>query len=296
MDIEVLRNFLKLSETLNFTKTSDKVFIAQPALSRQIKKLEDELSIVLFKRNKRNVELTPAGAYFRNEVQKIINQLDYCIKQSAQIEKGEMGEIRIAYTHSVMQSFLPDLVKKLNHALPGIKIILIEMSNTRQVEAIRNREIDISLSTNPTIKGNLKSKVLKEENFAVVLPKNHPINHSNFVSVAQFEAESFILAPKADGELYVGIIESICIDAGYLPNVIHESSHASTVIRLVEAGIGITIEPLSGLIRYHNNNIKYIELKNIKQKAIIVMLWNADLESTHAGIFSLINDFDFYNT
>src|SRR5215471_15702309 len=102
MDIQTLRNFIKLSQTLHFTKTSEQVFMAQPALSRQIKQLEQSIGAKLFERDKRNVSLTKAGVYFKQAAQQTIDHLDYAIKRAKQIHLGEAGEIKIGYTHSIV--------------------------------------------------------------------------------------------------------------------------------------------------------------------------------------------------
>src|ERR1700755_3509782 len=121
MDIHTLKTFIKLAETLHFTKTSEQMLVAQPALSRQIKQLEQTIGAELFKRNKRNVALTKAGAYFKQAAQQTIDQLDYAISRTRQIHNGEAGEIRIGYTHSVMQNILPTIIKAIRTEFPGIK-------------------------------------------------------------------------------------------------------------------------------------------------------------------------------
>src|SRR5690606_5785647 len=220
MNIEVLKNFLKLSRVLNFTEASRQAFIAQPALSKQIKQLENELSFSLFERNRRNVKLTPAGEYFRTEVEKLLVQLDHSIEHARMLDKGEAGLVRVGYTHSAMQSFLPALIKDLNVQFPLVRVVLKEMTNTRQVEELLAGEIDIGISPNPSIGPGIKSKVLVKENFVLVLPKDHPVDRSNFKGLSDFGNEPFILPTITEGEMYVGLVHSICVDAGFMPKVV----------------------------------------------------------------------------
>ncbi len=291
MEIQTLRNFLILSETLNFTKASEKSFIVQSALSKQIKQLEEEMAVTLFKRDKRNVQLTPAGRYFRQELMKTINQFDYALGRAQQLHKGEAGEIRIGYTHSAMQSFLPKLIYTLKQRYPDLKTILLEMTNTRQDSALKNREIDLSISPNPIISPEFESKILIEGNFAVVLPVNHPLDQSNFESVSQLSQEAFVLPPKTEGTLYVGVIESIFTDAGFSPKIIHETPYANTGIRLVQGRVGITIEPAYGLYGY--SDIKIIELDNIDQKAKLTLLWLPEFELEFPEVLNLLKNYKF---
>ena len=121
MDTQTLKNFIKLADTLHFTKTSEELFIAQPALSRQIKQLEQAIGADLFKRNKRNVVLTKAGVYFKHAAQETIDHLDYAINRTKQIHHGGAGEIKIGYTHSIVQTILPRIVKEIRTEFPGYK-------------------------------------------------------------------------------------------------------------------------------------------------------------------------------
>lgn len=289
MNIEVLKNFLKLARVLNFTKASQEAFIAQPALSKQIKQLESELSVSLFERNRRNVVLTPAGEYFKTEVEQLIAQLNHSIEQARLLDKGEAGLVRVGYTHSAMQSFLPALIKDLNAQFPLIRVVLKEMTNTRQVQELMSREIDISISPNPSIGTGMRSKVLVKENFALVLPKDHPVDRSNFKGLSAFRNEPFILPSITEGEMYVGLVHSICVDAGFMPKVVHETAFANSGIRLVEAGMGITIEPISSMHGY--DNIKFIELDQVRQKVEMTMLWQADFEKSFPKIIQTLTDF-----
>lgn len=286
MDIQTLRNFLHLSETLSFTKASEKAFIGQSTLSKQIKQLERQLGTILFLRDKRNVELTLAGTYFKEELGKVLAQLDYVLERTHQLHLGHAGEIRIGHTHSAMQCLVPAMLLALKQRFPNLKASLIEMNNLEQLQALKSRKIDISISPNPTIPPGLGSKVLIEDNFALVLPTDHPLDAASFGSMAQLSGEPFILPPKAEGVLYVGIVESLCTDAGFFPQVVHQTSYANSGIRLVQGGIGVTIEPIFGLRGY--SDIKIIELTDVPQKAELTMLWLPSFEQEFPEVLELL--------
>jgi len=291
MDIQVLQNFLKVARTLHFTKASEDASIAQPALSRQIQQLEDVLGAKLFKRNKRNVELTEAGVYFKGEVERILHQWSFTCNRTRQIHNGEAGEIRIGYTHSSMQAFLPKMIRQINQEFPSMRTIMLELTNLQQVRALANKELEIGFTTNPVVEGSINSKVLLRDNFVVVIPLDHPVNEDNYKDFSAFADEGLILPPKDQSSLYVSTIESICLDAGFVPRIVHETPFATTGLRLVEAGIGITIEPKSGL-RGQPHGVKYIELKNIPQKAELTMLWHKDLEAQRPQLVEMMLRFN----
>ncbi|GAA4271690.1 LysR substrate-binding domain-containing protein [Aquimarina gracilis] len=289
MNIQQLKNVLLLSEKLNFTRAAEELNIVQPALSRQIKQLEEEIGATLFERDKRNVKLTRAGIYFINEAKKLISQSERMVKHTAHIHNGQAGEIRIAFTHSVMQTILPDILKTINQRSPGIKAILKEMNNRDQYLALQQNDLDIGFATNPMVPVNLKSKVLHIDNFVILLPENHPVHKDNYKDFSVFAKEEFIFPTVSDGPNYVHILESICVDAGFTPKIIHETDSASTSFRLVEAGLGISLEPASSL-QGHEFPIRSIELKNIKQKAKLTMIWNPERETEYPDLFELLKN------
>jgi DNA-binding transcriptional LysR family regulator len=287
MDIQTLENFIKLSDTLHFTKASQQVFMAQPALSRQIKQLEQTIGAELFKRNKRNVALTKAGVYFKQAAQQTIDQLNYAINRTRQIHNGQAGEIKIGYTHSIAQTILPRIVKEIQAQFPDVKTILREMNNDEQYRDLAEQKIDIGFATNPVVPANLKSRVFFEDVFVVVLPVDHPLLKQPYRDFAAFANEGFILPHEVEGSGYNYIVQSICLDAGFFPNVVHHTSSVSSSLRLVEAGLGITIEPKGSLLG-QNLAIKYIELDNVPQKAQSVMMWNDNTEQEHEAILKLV--------
>jgi DNA-binding transcriptional LysR family regulator len=173
MDTQTLQNFITLAETLHFTKASEQVLMAQPALSRQIKQLEQTIGAELFKRNKRNVSLTKAGVYFKLAAQQTVDQLNFAISRTKQIHKGEAGEIKIGYTHSIVQTILPRIIKEIRAEFPDVKTILREMNNNEQYRDLTEQKIDIGFATNPIVPENLRSKIFFEDIFVVVLPKKH---------------------------------------------------------------------------------------------------------------------------
>ncbi len=287
MDTQTLKNFITLAETLHFTKASGQVLMAQPALSRQIRQLEESIGVELFKRNKRNVALTSAGVYFKRAAEQSLDQLNYAIERARQIHNGEAGEIRIGCTHSVVQTILPKIIKKIRTEFPGIKTILREMNNTDQYKDLVNQKLDIGFVTNPIVPENLRSEIYFEDIFVLVVPQNHPQLKKKFRGLSAFSNEYFILPHSIDGSDYVHTVESICLDAGFLPNTVHHTASVSSALKLVEAGLGITIEPKASLSGQHLA-IKFIELNNISQKAQSAILWNENTEHEHMPVLQLI--------
>lgn len=295
MNFHHLKNVLLLSKTLHFTKTANQINVVQPALSKQVQQLEKELAVNLFKRTKRNVTLTPSGVFFFQEVEKLLFQMDRIKEKTKTIHAGGATEIRIGFTHSVLQTILPEVLQKITAQFPGAQTILKELNNKDQYKALKNRDLDLSFATNPIIPEGLKGRKLDSHNFAVVLPRDHKISQGNFKDFSVFANEEFIFPPLGNGTNYPRILESICRDAGFNPKVTHVTGSASTSFKLIERGMGISIEPMTSLYK-QDLAVKYIELTDIPQKAELTMIWNQDFESEYPNLLKVIGQSEDYKS
>lgn len=273
MELRQLRSFVVLADELHFKKAADKLFIVQPALTKQIQDLERELGVLLFERNKRKVQLSVAGEFFREKILLIINELEVVKNKVKLIENGLKGEVRIGYVGSCIHTFLPKLLSELHEQQPQIQTYLSEMTTASQLRALQKGELDIAFVRNPPPNKHLAQRLIFRETFSLILPQNHALDETQFRNMAQLADEAFILPTQNDGDLYQKLQWSICEEAGFTPKIAHETVHGYTTIKLVENGLGISIIPTSFKTVTHAA-IKFIELKNIWQKPEITATWN----------------------
>ena len=277
MDIQQIRNFLVLCDTLNFRKAAEQINIVQPALSKQIQLLENEIGALLFNRSKRTVTLTEAGVFFQKEADRLLHDLDKTVIRAGQIHRGEAGEIRVAHASSAMNTVVPSFLVKVKQKWPDLKTIAHETSNSHQIEMLLVRQADLGVAPNIMLPPEINSKILYRENYVLILPSNHPLSTKKLTDLSVLKDEIFILPQLSTGAGYVEAILQICQAYNFKPKVAHESAHAMGVMRLVEAGLGISIEPLSS-VRGANMNIKLIELKSLPQKAAMILFWLRERE------------------
>lgn len=277
MDVQQIKNFLVLCDTLNFRKAAEQINIVQPALSRQIQLLENEVGALLFNRSKRTVILTEAGIFFKKETNRILQDLNKTIIRTAQLHNGEAGEIRVTHASSAMNTVIPSFLVKVKHKWPNLKTIVQETSNFQQIEMLLARKTDIGIAPNILVPPEINSKILYKENFVLILPNNHSLSKTKFTDLSVLKNETFILPQLSTGIGYVEAILQICQGFGFKPKVAHESAHSIGVLRLVEAGLGISIEPISS-VRGANMNIKLVELKNLPQKVTMTLFWLRERE------------------
>jgi DNA-binding transcriptional LysR family regulator len=288
MDFTTIQNFLILSDKLNYRKTAEDIYIAQPALSRQIMALEKDLGVQLFLRNKRNVVLTEAGKYFKEEAKRIMDDFERIKNRTSQIHIGQSGEIKIAHSSSSMQFLLPNILSLIQVQLPLLKTSLTESTNIYEINALLNRTVDVGFGPNTLVPKELNAVTLYTENFVVLLPVNHQLNEDNFVSLSQLSNENFILPPREESSGYVESIEAMCQSKGFIPKVAYQSGNTNTVLRLVEAGVGVSIEPKSALMG-QNMNIKFIELKNESTQSAMRMIWLRGRENELEVFFNIVH-------
>lgn len=267
--------FLAVAEELHFRKAAERLFISQPGLSRQIKQMEEIMGAALFIRNKRNVTLTAAGVYLKKEIEFIFNHIDFTIRQTSLINKGSEGEVRIGFLGSAMQTVIPDLLVKANHAYPDIQFSLEETTNHDQVEGILKDHLDIGFVRLDRVPEGIAKKTVHMDTFSLVLPQDHELDVASFQSIDQVAGENFILFSSDYSPLYYDKIMSICEDKGFHPKVTHKSVHAQTIFRLVENKLGVAIIPTS-LQHGFDMNIKFIEIPAIRQQAILSVIWKKD--------------------
>jgi LysR family transcriptional regulator, benzoate and cis,cis-muconate-responsive activator of ben and cat genes len=272
MEFRQLQYFLGVANELHFSKAAEKLFIAQPALSRQIQALEESLGVLLFERDKRNVKLTPAGEYLREEATQILSQLENISNRTQLIHHGEEGELRIGHPGSAIYSVIPPLLSQLRSVFPQIKANLSEILEDDLFGFLKNYQIDVGFIREPFVDIQLNTKVLMKESFALVLPENHWITSENFVSLAQIKNEPFVLPPRHAGSTYYDLLVRMCERESFSPNVVHESIHGATILRLVEYNLGISIMPISYRLSTAMR-VKFIELKDIPERTQLSMAW-----------------------
>ncbi|WP_420401978.1 LysR family transcriptional regulator [Flagellimonas sp.] len=267
--------FLAVAEELHYRKAAEKLFISQPGLSTQIKQMEEILETQLFIRDKKKVRLTPAGAFLKGEVEFVLNHLEQTKKQLKLIGEGHLGEIRIGFLGSAMQNVVPNLLLDLKKQFPLIHTSLEELSNRAQVNAILHDRLDLGFVRLARVPKGLKLRPVFEDTFSLVLPEDHPMDSKKFKGMKQVSEDDFILFSQDYSPLYYDTVLSICEDAGFTPKVSHKSVHAQTIFKLVENKLGIAIVPTA--LQYgFQMKVKFIELKRIKQRAVLSMVWKED--------------------
>ncbi|MFW6502247.1 LysR family transcriptional regulator [Acinetobacter baumannii] len=243
MDIRQMKYFIAVADELNFTKAAEKLFIAQPPLSRAIQNLEEELGVSLLVRNTRSIELTVAGKYFYENAKKII-QSEIHLKKMTQQIGGADNTLRIGFIGSAIYSELADCIKqhRLNHSEIAIHV---EVINTiQQIEKLKAGKIDIGIGSIKTIDAEIESFVLKEEKLYVAFYKEHHFNEQNRESLRLEDIvdEQLILFPDSAQPNYLSNVLDIFAVKMISPSQLQAPVRdVQSALGLVLAGFGISL-------------------------------------------------------
>lgn len=273
MELRHLKYFVTVAEELHFKRAADKLYMAQPPLTRQIKKLEEELGVELLNRTKRKVELTEYGSYLKTEAVKLFQQVEAIKNHLEQLKKGVVGQIKIGYVGTVMHSLLPAVLTAIKNKFPEINTRLLELNNFEQVAALRSGEIDIGFIRMPMNIFDLVEKQIFNETFSLIIPRDHPLTKTNHISLSDLKDEPFVVFSRECAPEMFDTIISICRKEGFAPRIVHESSQINSIVRLVESGLGYSIVP-SGVQKGYKVNVKFYELSKCKERARLSLVYN----------------------
>jgi len=280
MEIRHLLYFKTVAEQLHFRNAAEKLFISQPPLSRQIKELEEELGVQLFLRNNKRVVLTDAGRYFKGEVDAIFARLEESKHVVKQIHLNESGEFKIGYISSVYQTHLAEVLKLMYKMFPYIKISLYEVPSITQVDALEQGKLDVGILRAPVHSEKLQVQSLFFDPFVVVIPSADKKFSTPLELITFIKNSPFIFFNKQFAPNYHDKLVEICERMGFKPDITHEANNVHSILQLVEAGLGVSILPLSIRKQYAYLNLAFIELQNIPVSTEVVLAYKQANKST----------------
>lgn len=259
MTLQQITYFLQLSEELHYWRTSYKVNATQSVLSRQIKALEDELQVQLFKRSNRKVELTAAGKFLQQQWRPLVEQLQAASLYARKIYRGEGGNIVINHPGSISYDVLPELLDRVSNAYPDVKVELVQVKHSQELAMLTAFEVDLSYSRHRYEGDLLESRLIRQDPLALVVPASHPIKTVKDVSTKTLQKERFILSTLTDGETYQLKLDELFKAYDLGPNVRFESDFGSVILSLVQRGLGLSIMPYA--YSYSNHpGVRFIRL------------------------------------
>ncbi|MBF2026877.1 MAG: LysR family transcriptional regulator [Oscillatoriales cyanobacterium C42_A2020_001] len=272
MELRHLHYFIAVAEELNFSRAAERLHMAQPPLSQQIRQLETELGFQLFHRTKRQVQLTEAGQTFLVEVQQVLQQLDHAVHVGRQASRGEVGQLAIGFVSSTAYNVLPPILQAFRRQVPNVTLELQELTTREQLQALVEGKLDVGFARPPVEQPELATATIFREPLMVALPDSHPLQKRDQVSVRSLANEPFILFPRVVAPGLYDPIISLCLQVGFSPQVVQEAIQMQTIVSLVAAEMGVAIVPLS-LQNLQRQGVIYKPLQDSTPMVEVLMIW-----------------------
>lgn len=273
MEIRHLRYFCVLAEQLHFTKAALLLNVAQPALSHQIRQLEEELGTQLVERSNRRVQLTAAGEVFLARAVLILEQLDQAARETARVGQGEAGSLVIGVVSTAVCSVLPELLRSFRREAPDISIDIREMEPAEQVEALRREIIDIGLLFLAIQDPAFDSLVVSRERLIVALPTGHAAAGAERVSLSSLRTETFLIPRQQPVTGFHEVVLETLRCGGIPAPRLQPTRLLQTAVFLVAGELGVALVPESFRRHLRVRGCVYRDIAGEPAHADLIGLW-----------------------
>ncbi len=266
MNLQQLEYFRTIAQTENFTSAANLLSVSQPALSKAISKLEEELEVPLFEKSGRNIKLTRFGKMFLTHTNAALLEINKGIKELKEITNPNTGSISISSTSSIGTYFMPFIISDFLNKNPNTKFQFNHESVQNIIWDLKSGKIDLGFYEcieNINIPYEIESIPIRKEEYVLIVPKNHHLSDKATISLKELENESFVAFCIDNKDKMISYSEFL----GYIPKISIRPSEASMLEGLVAAGAGISIVPNTPIINTNVVSILKIEEK-IKDKTI----------------------------
>jgi DNA-binding transcriptional LysR family regulator len=275
MEIRQLRLFIAVAEELHFGRAADRLHMAQPPLSQQIRVLEKELGVALFKRTTRSVEITSAGEALLAHARTVlaaVREAEFAAKASG---AGMYGRVRIGFAGAATRHLLPQLAREVKARHPNIELVLKGnlYANAAQ-EALARGDIDLGFVRLPYSLPGLSYRAIEDETLVCVLPVEHELAARAFVEVAELADQPFVTFPRDSGSTLRSITNKVCWDHGFTPRVVQEAPDSYTIHAMVAAGQGVSLA-FSSTTNISQPGVVYLPLKGDIPTLQSAIAWEA---------------------
>ena len=267
VELRHFRYFLAVAEEGHITRAAERLGMQQPPLSQQIKAIERELDVQLFRRKPRGVDLTDAGRAFLGDVRAILERLDQTVETTRRVARGEQGRICLGVTGTTpFHPFVPRVIRAFHEAFPLIAISMDERITAEHFENLQHERLDVAFIRAPSDNTDgLVINTLMEEPVVIALPSDHPVaRRTASVSLKALAGDKFVLYGHRHGPTLANATIEACRTAGFNPRVGQEVPHIGSAINLVAAGLGVAVIQAS-LQRMHMEGVVYRRLEGPAQ-------------------------------
>ncbi len=241
LNLRDIRAFVTVANAGNFTRAAARLHLSQPALTVQIRRLEETVGARLFDRNSRTVALTQTGRELLPLLQRSLDDMERVLRDARALGDGSSGTVRLACLPTFAASALPDLIQAFRKRVPQAQFQIRDVVASTVNALVRNEEADIGLTGGDTFDAALEVLVEGADRLVVVCPKDHTLARKRRVSVSDVAASPLVLT--AQGTSVRSVVDAALEQAGCAPEIACEPTYMMTAVAMVRGGLGVTILP-----------------------------------------------------
>ncbi|MBM7634359.1 DNA-binding transcriptional LysR family regulator [Geomicrobium sediminis] len=275
MQIKQFRYFIEVYQQVSFSRASEKLGISQPALSKVIAQLEEELELQLFDRSTRQLQITAEGEAMYEYAQKVIREVEDFKQAAVDLRTKHKGHFRFGLPPVIGSSFFPKVISAFQKQYPDAKMGIVEEGARVVQQSILHGELDVGIGILPIPDTELEVIPIVKRKLLLVVSNEHPLADAKKVKMSELKGEHFLLF-KRGFSLYDRVREA-SIDSGFEPNVIHESTQWDFLLKMVKENLGVSFLPETIVEDSNQTGIRAIEVDHP------LIHWNLALISRKNG-------------
>lgn len=281
MELRHLRYFVAVGEEEHYGRGAQRLRVAQPALSRQIQDLEEEIGFKLFDRLARGVQLTSAGKLFLDEVRRLLQQVDDATTRARSVATGQSGTLRVGFIESMSwHGIVPDSFREFRTQQPEVELQIKPLSSAGQVDAVRSGELDAGfVFTIARMDRELVWRQIAEIGLMLAVPKGHSLARTRRTHLRNLNNVSFIWFPRRESPLFYDQLMHACFRGGLKsPRIVQEGVNEATILSLVSCGLGVAF--VSAATRWRcPESVVLVDVSDLKLPLPFALIWRKDNHS-----------------
>ncbi|MGA2392349.1 MAG: LysR family transcriptional regulator [Candidatus Lustribacter sp.] len=278
-----LHYFLAVAEHLNFRRAAEELEIAQPSLSQQIRALEADLGFELFERNRRQVNLTKAGAEYLVGVRNGLAEFEAVARRSRAARDGLRGTLSIGTAGMLMIEHMPRIVRAFRSDFPDVDLTLTIMRNPDLFDALRRGRVELAFTTGNPADPQIGHEPLWSFSSRVVLPADHALAASSAVRLSELSGETLIVHPhRGGGSSANGVVMALCREHGFVAGAVREVPEIAdleSLVGLVACGLGVTILPSPFELLICSAMVHFKPIRDVQNDGQLSAYWRKDERS-----------------
>ncbi|MDT4826577.1 HTH-type transcriptional regulator BenM [compost metagenome] len=268
MELRQLKQVLVLAETLNFRRAAEQLHIAQPPLSTSIKKLEEELGVLLFERLPSGLRLTPAGEVVLRNARRTLFYAEEIRRSAREGESGEQGRLRIGFVGSAAYSLMPRIIRRFSQHYPRVELQIEEATTNGLLRRLDEYSLDVALVRFPVLEPcTAQVTLLKQEKLLLAVSSDSPFAGRTEIALAELDGQAFIDYSHSLVPGMHALTSYVFQEAGIAPRIVQEAVQVQTILGLVEAGLGVALVP--DAVPRAGSAVELIPLQGVSDRLLV---------------------------